>query len=131
MNIKGFVPLIQVYDMQRAVAFYRDILGFEILSQSTPGDDFDWSMLGRESMLLMLNTAYEKDARPRIPDADRVSVHKDTALFFDCPDPDAAYEHLRSRRISVRAPIVTSYGMKQVYASDPDGYCLCFQCPAI
>jgi catechol 2,3-dioxygenase-like lactoylglutathione lyase family enzyme len=131
LNLQGFVPLIQVYDMRRAIGFYRDILGFEILSQSSQGEVFDWAMLGRGTMRLMVNTAYESEGRPDTPEPQRVAAHKDTALFFDCPDPEAAYEYLRSHDIRAMAPVITGYGMKQVYLSDPDGYELCFQCPAV
>ena len=32
LQLEGFVPLIQVFDMPPAVAFYRDVLGFELVS---------------------------------------------------------------------------------------------------
>jgi glyoxylase I family protein len=131
IELSGYVPLLQVFDMPTSVAFYRDVLGFTVVAQSSPaGDDFDWGMLERGGMMLMLNTAYEKEDRPPAPDPARVAVHDDTQLFFQCPDPDAAYAYLRSKGVSARAPLVTSYGMRQVYASDPDGYTLCFQCEA-
>ncbi|MGH8546601.1 MAG: VOC family protein [Gammaproteobacteria bacterium] len=131
LKIERFIPLIQVFDMPRAIAFYRDVLGFEVVSQSTQGNDFDWGMLRLKDTLLMLNTAYETENRPAAPELARVAAHKDTALFFDCPDPNAAYEYLRALDIDVRAPVITGYGMKQVYVSDPDGYQLCFQCTAV
>src|SRR6266481_7965456 len=31
------------------------------------------------------------------PDRARIAAHDDTAIFFGCPDVDAAYAHLRSR----------------------------------
>ena len=49
------------------------------------------------------------------------------SCFFGCPDVDAAYPELRSKGIAVRKPVVTGYGMKQMYIPDPDGYSLCFQ----
>jgi len=81
-------------------------------------------------MELMLNTAYEEDSRPPEPDRARIAAHDDTAIFFGCPDVDAAYAHLRSRAKNVKAPKVATYGMKQLYVRDPDGYNLCFQWPA-
>ena len=56
-----------------------------------------------------------------------MAAHDDTALFFDCVDPDAAYAYLCERGLKAQAPVTTHYGMKQVYVSDPDGYSLCFQ----
>jgi catechol 2,3-dioxygenase-like lactoylglutathione lyase family enzyme len=130
LELLGFAPLVQVFDMPRSVAFYRDILGFEVVAQSEPGDNFDWGMLRRDGMVIMLNTAYERARRPDLPDPLRVAAHDDTALFFDCADPDAAYTYLCDRGVKAQAPVTTHYGIRQVYVSDPDGYSLCFQSPA-
>ncbi|HEX9893750.1 MAG TPA: VOC family protein [Gemmatimonadales bacterium] len=124
------VPLIQVFDMPRSVAFYRDVLGFEVANQSRPGDAFDWGLLRRDGIELMLNTAYEEEYRPLTPEPARIAAHEDTALFFGCPDVDAAYADLRAKAVDVRPPTVAPYGMKQLYIKDPDGYVLCFQWPA-
>src|SRR4029453_4952944 len=97
LELARCVPLIQVFDMPRSVAFYRDILGFSISAQSERGDEFDWALLERNAMMLMLNTAYERDRRPLSPDPARIAAHDDTSFFFDCPDPDAAYAYLRER----------------------------------
>ncbi len=131
VDIAGFTPLIQVFDMPASVAFYRDVLGFQVVAQSEPGEHFDWGMLRRGHMVLMLNTAYEQEHRPREPDPTRTAAHGDTALFFECPDPDAAYAYFQSKSVNAKAPVVARYGMKQVYATDPDGYQLCFQCEAV
>jgi hypothetical protein len=78
----------------------------------------------------MLNTAYEADQRPAAPDRARIDVHRDTALFFDCADVDAACAYLRGRGIDVNDPVMRDYGMQQLYLHDPDGYEICFQRPA-
>ena len=52
--------------------------------------------------------------------------HRDTGLYFSCPDVDAAYEAFRARGVDVEQP-APGYGMKQMYLVDPDGYQLCFQ----
>lgn len=130
IKVEGLVPLIQVFDMPASVAFYRDVLGFEIVAQSAPGDDFDWGLLRLDGAELMLNTAYERDARPAAPDAIRLAAHQDMALFFAARDVDGIFEHLRQRGVDARPPTVAPYGMKQLYLSDPDGYTLCFQWPA-
>jgi len=131
LEIRGMAPLLQVFDMPTSIAFYRDVLGFEVVTTSTPGaEHFDWALLRLNGTELMLNTAYEADSRPPEPDRARIAAHDDTALFFVCPDVDAAYAHLRSRAENVKEPRVAPYGMKQLYVHDPDGYNLCFQWPA-
>jgi len=130
IDLRGMAPLLQVFDMPTSVRFYRDLLGFELLATSGDGEQSDWVLLRRGEVELMLNTAYESDSRPPAPDAARVDHHRDTSLYFGCPDPDAAYVHLIANGVIAKPPSVAPYGMKQLYFTDPDGYLLCFQCPA-
>jgi glyoxylase I family protein len=125
----GVAPLIQVFDMATSVAFYRDVLGFEIAMQSQPGNQFDWALLRGGGCELMLNTLYESDSRPPVPDAARKEAHGDLGLYFHSADLDEAYEYLRSKGVDVRKPVVRVYGMRQLMVRDPDGYWLCFQHP--
>lgn len=128
-RIGGFAPLLQVFDMPASLEFYRDVLGFEVVSDVPDDGKCDWVLLKRFESELMLNTAYEADDRPPAPDPVRISAHSDTALFFGCDDVDAAYAYLQQRGLAVETPIVTDYGMKQVYFKDPDGYQICLQHP--
>ena len=129
INIRGLCPLIQVYDMPASVRFYRDLLGFEVLSTSPlrSKDDSDWVWLKRDGTELMLNTRYEFDNRPTAPDPACVAAHDDTCFYIGCPDVDAAYKYLRGKGIDVKEPKIAPYGMKQLYLKDPDGFGICFQ----
>jgi glyoxylase I family protein len=131
LEVQGFAPMVSVFDMPRSLAFYRDVLGFEVVSTSEPrrGDDFGWGLLKLQDIELMLNTAYDHDERPAAPDAARVAVHEDTALFFGCRDLDAAYENLCAHGLELAPPTVAPYGMKQLWLKDPDGYVICLQWP--
>jgi glyoxylase I family protein len=132
IEMKGMVPYLEVFDMRKSIAFYCDVLGFEIVANSPLREEvlFHWALLRRDGIELMLNTAYEEGQRPDVPDARRVTAHNDTALFFSCPEVDAAYAYLREKGVAKKAPKVAPYGMKQLYLKDPDGYGLCFQWPA-
>ena len=113
IRVDGFAPLIQVFDMPTSVRFYRDVLGFTVVGQSGPGDNFDWGMLRLGDAVMMLNTVYEHDSRPAAPDPARVDAHGDTGLFFGCPDVDATYEYLRNRGVTITPPTVAPYGMSE------------------
>jgi catechol 2,3-dioxygenase-like lactoylglutathione lyase family enzyme len=134
IELQAVCPLLFVFDMPASLRFYRDVLEFEIIGSAPPGaadDAFGWVWLRRGDAELMLNTAYDPDAvRPPHADVRRVDAHADTALFFGCPDPDAVYRHLRERGVEAHEPQITHYGMKQLHVRDPDGFALCFQCPA-
>jgi glyoxylase I family protein len=130
IEVRAVCPLLQVYDMPRAVRFCRDKLGFDVVKTSPVlgSDKFHWALLRLGEAEIMLNSAYEfDDERPVPADRARVAAHGDTGLFFGCPGVEGMYEELRDKGVVVRPPKVAPYGMKQLYLSDPDGYELCFQ----
>jgi glyoxylase I family protein len=130
IDVQGLAPLLSVFDMPASIHFYRDLLGFEVVQTSAPGDDCGWALLRLNGVELMLNTAYERHARPAAPDPVRLAAHADTALFFGCPDVEGTHQQLRAKGVETKEPFVQPYGMKQLYLSDPDRYVLCFQWPA-
>jgi len=130
ITANGVTALFQVFDMRKSVAFYCDTLGFELLQKHEPDGHLYWAQLKLGGAMVMLNSMYEDEDRPPAPDPERSGMHKDTTLYFACPDVDQAYEHLRAKGADVKPPQVAYYGMKQLYLSDPDGYMLCFQQPA-
>jgi hypothetical protein len=77
----------------------------------------------------MLNTAYEKPNRPPTPDPIRLLGHQDLCFYFGSTDIDALYEYFKSQGIDLEPPVITGYGWKAIYLSDPDGYGLCFHKP--
>jgi catechol 2,3-dioxygenase-like lactoylglutathione lyase family enzyme len=126
IEIDGIVPLIQVFNMPASLRFYRDLLGFEVVSDSGTNDDSSWVWLRLNGADLMLNDQYEPDGVPDSPPPERTRWHGDTCLYFGA-DPDAVYRYLRSAGVEAGPPQDAPYGMRQLYVTDPDGYGLCFQ----
>jgi glyoxylase I family protein len=126
---KSLTPLLQVYDMRKSLAWYRDQLGFQILQTYEPEGHLYWAMLKLGEATLMLNAKFEDEDKPAtqppVPDG-----HKDITLYFDCPDVDAAYSHVTAQSIKAAPPKITYYKMKQLTLTDPDGFILVFQQPA-
>lgn len=130
IDVRGVCPLIQVFDMPTSVRFYRDVLGFAIVSNAElrAPDEFGWCMLRHDDgSEIMLNTAYDYGERPETPDLARIAAHGDTCIYFGCPDVDNAYRHIRAKGLDINEPKVAWYGMKQLYLTDPDGFGICFQ----
>jgi catechol 2,3-dioxygenase-like lactoylglutathione lyase family enzyme len=129
IDVRGVCTLLQVFDMPTSLRFYRDVLGFEVVgtNDDDAGDFVDWCYLRLGKGKVMLNTAYEEPQRPLAPEKKRSAAHSDTCLYFECPDVEGAYRHLRAKGVDVAKPKVARYGMKQLYVRDPDGYQLCFQ----
>jgi catechol 2,3-dioxygenase-like lactoylglutathione lyase family enzyme len=135
MQFNGLVPLIQVFDMNESVAFYRDIMGFEVHRHSpeilaAEGRYYHWALLRHGGAELMLNTAFDSNERPAARDSAREGAHDDVCLYIGCPDPDAAFDELKARGVDLAPPETAAYGMRQLLLRDPDGYQICLQTPA-
>ena len=132
IEIESVHPLLSVFDMPSAVHFYRDLLGFELVTHSPFYAEglFHWAMLRLGGAEIMLNTAYDEGQRPPHPAPSRIAAHGETTLYFGCPNVDAAFQHLLTIGLNPKPPSVAHYGMKQLYLNDPDGYGICFQWPA-
>jgi glyoxylase I family protein len=131
-KLDGATTLFLVFDMNEAVGFYRDLLGFEIVAKSpeveTPEGRFShWVWLKRDGAELMLNTAYDSGERPPVRDEVHWAGHGDTALYLACEDVDAAYAHVIGKGLAAPPPIMTLHGLKTFEITDPDGYTLVFQ----
>jgi uncharacterized glyoxalase superfamily protein PhnB len=120
--------LLQVYDMQKSVAWYRDVLGFKVLQAYEPHGHLYWALLKLGGAQLMLNAKYEDEERPAQPPP--TVGHDDVTLYVDCTDVDEAYAVLRTSDLQLEPPQMTHYGMKQLTVVDPDGFQVCFQQPA-
>lgn len=128
-TLTGLCPLLQVFDLARALGFYRDVLGFTVLQEAPPGPESDWAWLRLGDAELMLNTMFERQERPAQADASRTAAHADTTLFFHCADLDAAHSWLQQHGVAATPPVDRPYGMRQLTFFDPDGYAICLQHP--
>ena len=132
IEVRGSAPLFEVFDMPASFAFYRGVLGFQVVNTNRELDtdpaQVDWAWLRLNDVDVMLNTAYDPGERPAVRDPKRVFGHG-VCLYIGCPDVDAAYAHLRAHGVDAKPPTVAPYGMKQLYVRDPDGYNLCLQWP--
>ncbi len=131
IEVQGLTPLLSVFDMPRALAFYRDQLGCSVTQTSPPlssnPDHVNWATLRFGDANFMLNTAYDPEDQPSAPEPARFAGHRDTTLYFACPSVDEAYRELLARGLKVAPPSIAPYGMKQLYFNDPDENGLCFQ----
>jgi catechol 2,3-dioxygenase-like lactoylglutathione lyase family enzyme len=130
IQASGITPLLQVFDMRASVAFYRDVLGFEVVRKHEPDRHLYWAMLRLGGAVVMLNAKFEDDHRPAARPARTPPGHEDVTLYFSCPDDDEAYAHVRATGVDASPPAITYYGMKQLTIVDADGFRLAFQQPA-
>lgn len=117
-------PNLIVQDIDRSVAFYRDVLGFAV-SQTVPdAAPFVFVWLERDGVPVFLNDrrAVEHD----YPGASSRPAGGTATLFFAVGDVDALHGAV-APQAKVIMPLKTQfYGMREFAVEDPDGHILTF-----
>jgi catechol 2,3-dioxygenase-like lactoylglutathione lyase family enzyme len=119
-------PFFIVSNLQRALEFYRDGLGFEVTFTATDADPF-FATVRRDGVQFLLKVVAEDVAA--LPNRRR---HADARwdAFVYVPDPDALAAELDSRGVAFSAPLAdTDDGLRGFELEDRDGYLLFFGRP--
>ena len=119
---------VHTHDPDASLAFYRDVLGFEVRTDVTNGD-FRWLTLATPTQpeLEIVLDMITEGAMP-MSEEDRAAM-KDllakgllTSLIFDVDDVDALFEHLRAAGAEVvQEPADQFYGVRDCAVRDPAG----------
>lgn len=114
--------VVYVSDMQRSLAFYRDILGLAV-KFSSPG----WSEFSNEGTTLALHRhLQEQSGSQQEPAAHAVAGQ--ATLIFIVDDLQATYEALRARGADFSlAPEQQPTGLTFAILPDPDGFAITLQ----
>ena len=106
----------QTRDVNRAVAFYTQHLGFELKHQQ--GTAF--ASVSCDGVDLLLSGPESSGARP-MPDGQQQAPGGWNRLVLAVNDLPALVASLKDRGIAFRNEIVTGPGGKQIQVLDPDG----------
>lgn len=114
-------PHFLVADVRRAAEYYRDKLGFRIIAYFFEEPPV-FAMVDRDRAEIHLRRVY--DGRPG-SNRERVGDALDCYIRVD--DVEALYAEFKANGADVTLPpTLQSYGMKEIYVRDPDGYVICF-----
>ena len=110
-----------VNSVEESVAFYRDMLGFEVLMFPDPA----FAMLTRGDLRLVLASPVAADhhgggSRP-MPDGTTQGPGGWNRIMVEVPDLAQTVERLRGEGASFRNEIVTGVGSAQILLEDPSG----------
>ncbi|MCX7863763.1 MAG: VOC family protein [Novosphingobium sp.] len=126
---------ISVSNIERTIAFYRDMFGLEEMVPVFPfgGADFSaimglenaqgrMTMIGKGDIRLELFEFSHPEPTRRDPNYP-VSDHGYSHFGFEVDDIDAVYERLLAAGVPIHCPVVQfTGGIRAIYARDPDGY---------
>jgi predicted enzyme related to lactoylglutathione lyase len=116
MNVSSASPILQVSDLERALAFYGDVLGFA--PEFVYGEPPYYAGVKLGNVILHLNANKENAAR-----AGQGSV------YVFCDEVDGYYEKVRKNGAEITSALETwPYAMGDFQTRDLDGNLICFGC---
>ena len=104
-------------DVDAAVAFYVEHLGFAVQSHSSPG----FAMLSRDALRLLINQPGAGGAGQSLPDGRRPQPGGWNRIQLEVTDLEHEVQRLRAAGVSFRGEIVNGRGGSQILLDDPAG----------
>jgi uncharacterized glyoxalase superfamily protein PhnB len=126
MKFNKVTPNLIVADMEKSLAFYRDVLGFTV-SQSVPDKSpFVFAWINRGGADIFLNQHMPPQAgQPDLFAGKQIGGTLSMYLAMD--GIEDLLKAVEAHRIKIAMPLHTEfYGMKEFAVFDPDGYLLIF-----
>ena len=132
-------------DMAQTIAYYRDVLGFEMKESWPDAENPQWAnmVFGGQSVMVGLCPELDdmSDACAQDPDLEKYWREASEAfkanklgvgvqVYVQVSDVDAFHDEIRARGAAIDVgPKTQVYGIRDFGASDPDGYRLVFFTP--
>lgn len=114
---------VQPSSFDDSLAFYRDVLGWKLVSSWGDKDEPRGACLSSEAMSIVLAEAH--------PAADKSKSHgingTSPTLHLRVDDVDRRYEELSKANVALFAPEPTHWGTRWFVAKDPDGNLIAFE----
>jgi catechol 2,3-dioxygenase-like lactoylglutathione lyase family enzyme len=130
VEIGGVSPFFIVRDVPKALAFYRDRLGFDIMFQGPEPDDIFFGIVQRGSAMIMIKDIGVESIPNYTRDVKKGFAPWDAYLYV--PDPDALAAEFASRGVEFWKPVHTnSDNLRGFEIQDVDGYVLYFGKPLL
>jgi lactoylglutathione lyase len=123
-QLKKLTPNILVADVDKSVAFYRDVLGF-VVDQTVPDKSpFVFAIVKSGNVQIYLNA--RGPAIEEYPAFKGRPLGGTLTLFIEVGDIRGSYEQLKDR-VNVVMPLEKKwYGPTEFAFLDPDGYVITF-----
>lgn len=122
-NFKQAVPFFNVTNLEAALRFYVDGLGFKMTNEWIHESRRRWCWLKRDGVALMLQEFWKEGPHANVP---KEKLGVGVSICFVCADALALYREFRARSISASKPFVGN-NMWVTSLDDPDGYRLEFE----
>jgi uncharacterized glyoxalase superfamily protein PhnB len=122
--LKKLTPNLMVEDVQQTINFYRDVLGFNLLTSVDDDGEVGFAIVQRDNVELMFQS--RKSLSENVPALTGSVVGASQTFYIEVANIDQLYAQLNGRVNIVVDLHTTFYGTKEFYFRDINGYILSF-----
>jgi catechol 2,3-dioxygenase-like lactoylglutathione lyase family enzyme len=123
-ELKKLTPNLIVSDVERSVAFYRDVLGFRVDATVPDAAPYVFASIQSGPVEIFLNAP--EPATAEYPAFKDRTIGGTLTLFIEITDIHQAYASL-GERVKIAMPLEKKwYGVTEFAFEDPDGYVITF-----
>ena len=124
IKLETLIPNVMVEDVNETITWYEKSLGFQKIMSVPIEEPFDWAMIARDDVNLMLQK--RKSIIDEYPKFREQSVGGTLIFYISVKDIEALYKKLE-KQITIYIKLhKTFYGRKEFTIEDCNGYLLTF-----
>ena len=121
---RKLIPSLGVADIERSLSFYRTFFGFDVVDSYELDGRMVWCWISANGSELMLQQL-TADQQIRLNPA----IGQSWCIYLEVEDLEAIHNRLREGEFPVGSIAATSYGCREFFVEDLDGYQLWLSAP--
>ena len=122
--LKRLTPNLMVEDVAQTLTFYKDVLGFGVVTTLPETEPFDFAIVSRDGVELMFQS--RQSLSENVPALTGSPIGASQTFYIEVSGINDLYEQLRNKVEIVVDLHTTFYGTQEVYFRDLNGYILSF-----
>jgi uncharacterized glyoxalase superfamily protein PhnB len=122
--LKKLTPNLMVEDVARTLDFYRELLGFEVVTTLPDQQPFDFAIVQRDGVELMFQS--RPSLSENVPALSGVPIGASQTFYIEVEGVSDLYQALQDKVEIVVDFHTTFYGTQEFYFRDINGYILSF-----
>ena len=123
-ELKKLTPNLVVSNVERSIAFYRDVLGFTLTTTVPDASPFVFAILQSGGVEIFLNAP--EPAIAEYPAFAKRPIGGTLTLYIEVHGIKGLFDTLKSR-VQIVGPLEKKfYGVTEFVIQDPDGYLITF-----
>ena len=124
MTVEKLTPNMMVENVAETVAFYRDLLGFNLVMTVPENTPFVWALMQRDEVEVMFQE--RASLTEEIPLFKGMPLGGALTFYIDMQGVEALYEKIRAQVQVVQDLRTTFYGKREFAIQDCNGFILTF-----